>query len=174
MKNLSSSFKLLVNFLILSVCGTLLLKAVFLIKLLTPKSTIMESADIVSNNWSLILTTLTILLLSYIFWLLLKFRKTIYSVKTESFFSKENSTIFQTVGKGLIYYSIGIFVIRVLEYSFEKVSVAGESVAYTLGKNIGSALGDRIPLLIIAFFILIIAKLIKDGYQLKKENDLTI
>ncbi len=174
MKNLSSSFKLLVNFLIFSVCGTLLIKVVSLTKLLHSKSFATESSSMATNNWSLLLTILSMLLLSYMFWLLLKFRKTIYSVKTESFFSKQNREIFQIVGKGLIYYSIGIFLIRVLENSFEKVSVLGESTAYNLGRNVGAAIADRIPLLLIAFFILIIAKLIEDGYRLKKENDLTI
>ncbi len=174
MKNLSSSFKILVNFLIFAVCGTLLVKVVTLSKLIHLKFYSLESSDTVNTYWSLFLTMLTVALLSYMFWLLLKFRKTIYSIKAESFFSKQNSTIFKTVGKGLIYYSIGIFIIRVFENSFEKVSVIGQSVAYNMGKNVGAAIADRIPLLLIAFFILIIAKLIEDGYQLKKENDLTI
>tara|TARA_R110000737_G_scaffold44675_1_gene64913 strand:- start:45 stop:569 length:525 start_codon:yes stop_codon:yes gene_type:complete len=174
MKNLFIPFKFFVNLLILSLVAAILDKGGSLSKLLLNTFNLLESSTkIESSTISLTLILSNLLLLSYVLWLIIKFRKVIYSLKTDSIFSEKNSRIFKTVGRGLIFYSIGIFIIRVIENTLGDV-VVGESVAYNFGRNIGATLSDRIPLLVIAFFLLIVAQLINEGYQLKNENDLTI
>jgi hypothetical protein len=175
MKNLSIAFKFLINFLIFIVVIAVLGKAGLSSKLLLNAFNLLESSPkIESSTTSLILILSNLLLLSYVLWLLIKFRRVIYRLKTNSIFSEKNSRIFKTVGMGLIFYSIGIFIIRVIENTLGEVIVLEESVAYNFGRNIGATLSDRIPLLVIAFFLLIVAQLINEGYQLKNENDLTI
>jgi len=128
------------------------------------------------NSWILMLLIplLTVILQGYIFWLLLKFRKVIPEFITDTIFTEKNSTIFRKVGNGLIIYSVLIFFIRLIEKCFEITLEYSVSASYTLSKNFGTVLSGRISLLVIAIFLLIIAKLIKEGYQLKNENDLTI
>ncbi|MEP2278223.1 DUF2975 domain-containing protein [Maribacter sp.] len=135
---------------------------------------LISSSDIISSNSNQILVIFNLILLSYVLWLLIKFRKTIYTLHTDSVFSAKNGFSFTAIGRGLLFYSAGIFIIRVFENILNKPAVKGESVAYNFGRDFGAALSDRIPLLVIAFFLLIVAQLIKEGYDLKQENDLTI
>ncbi len=175
MKNLSITFKFLVNFLIFSIVIVILEKIASVSKLiLNAFNLIQSSVEIETSNTSWLLIITNLFLLSYVLWLLIKFRRVIYSLETNSIFSEKNSGIFKTVGRGLIFYSIGIFIIRVIENTLGEVVVVGESVAYNFGRNIGATLSDRIPLLVIAFFLLIVAQLINEGYHLTNENDLTI
>ncbi|MGB5554820.1 MAG: DUF2975 domain-containing protein [Flavobacteriaceae bacterium] len=175
MKKLYTTFKYFVNFLVFSIVINLLTKVASLSQLVIQRFNLSHSStDLDSSSINWLLTITTIILLSYMLWLLLKFRKAIYDAKENSIFTKKNSIIFKLVGKGLILYSVFIFILRIVENSLSKVAVLGESTAYNFGRKVGAALGDRIPLLIIAFFLLIVAQLIKEGYQLKDENDLTI
>lgn len=127
-----------------------------------------------SNNLSQnIVYFISIGLLVYLFWLIMKFRKMLYVSNKTSFFSEKNAIISQNLGTGLIYYCILKFFLEVISNSIDEFSglrVFGEN----LGERLLTALFERIPLLLIALFILIIAQLIKEGYTLKQENDLTI
>ena len=111
-------------------------------------------------------------------WLRLKLRKTVYDSESKSLFSKENKSIFKQVGNGFIYYSIAIFIVRIVEKLSGQMENTNDSSAYNLGYTLGHSIGElisgRIPLLVIGIFILILADLIQDGYDLKQENDLTI
>jgi hypothetical protein len=168
MKNYTKAFKFFVNLLIFTVIISILDKGGSLLKYLN------SSSNIISSNSNLILVIFNLILLSYALWLLIKFRKTIYTLHTGSVFSTKNGFSFTSIGRGLLFYSAGIFFIRVFENILNKPAVKGESIAYNLGRDFGAALSDRIPLLVIAFFLLIVAQLIKEGYHLKQENDLTI
>jgi hypothetical protein len=161
MKNYTKAFKFFVNFLIFSV----------IISILDKGGSLFKFSESTSN---LILIICNLILLIYVLGLLIKFRRTIYTLHTDSIFSESNGIIFKTVGRGILFYSIGIFIIRVIENILITSGIAKESAAYNLGRDFGAALSDRIPLLVIAFFLLIVAQLIKDGYDLKQENDLTI
>jgi hypothetical protein len=78
--------------------------------------------------------------------------------------------IFEALGNGLLYYSIEIFSIILIKSGLEKVAFLKELKAY----NLNVTFSELFPLIVIAIFILIISQLIKDGYELRKENDLTI
>jgi hypothetical protein len=103
-------------------------------------------------------------------WLLFKFSKITFGDKTDIVFSKKNGKIFEALGNGLLYYSIGIFSIILIKSGIEKVAFLKELKAY----NLNVTFSELFPLIVIAIFILIISQLIKDGYELRKENDLTI
>lgn len=175
MKNLLTALKWLINFLIFSVLISIIINLGGLSKYVLTKFDLLQySGD--ENSWILmvLIPLPTVLLQGYIIWLLLKFRKVIPEFKTDTIFTEKNSAIFRKVGNGLIAYSVLIFFIRLIEKSFEITLEYGISASYTLGKNFGTALSGRISLLVIAIFLLIIAQLIKEGYRLKQENDLTI
>jgi len=78
--------------------------------------------------------------------------------------------IFEALGNGLLYYSIGIFSIILIKSGLEKVAFLKELKAY----NLNVIISELFTLIVIVIFILIISQLIKDGYELRKENDLTI
>jgi len=78
--------------------------------------------------------------------------------------------IFEALRNGLLYYSIGIFSIILIKSGLEKVAFLKELKAY----NLNVTFSELFTLIVIAIFILIISQLIKDGYELRKENDLTI
>lgn len=78
--------------------------------------------------------------------------------------------IFEALGNGLLYYSIEIFSIILIKSGLEKVAFLKELKAY----NLNVTFSELFTLIVIAIFILIISQLIKDGYELRKENDLTI
>ncbi|MDF4203535.1 DUF2975 domain-containing protein [Maribacter sp. SA7] len=175
MKSLLTALKWLINFLIFSVLISIILNLGDLSKYVLTKFDLLQYSG-EENSWILMLLIplLTVLLQGYIFWLLFKLRKVIPGFKTDTIFTEKNSAIFRKVGNGLITYSVLIFFIRLIEKSFEITLEYGVSASYTLGKNFGTALSGRISLLVIAIFLLIIAQLIKEGYRLKQENDLTI
>jgi len=88
-------------------------------------------------------------------------------LKTDMIFTEKNSVIFQKVGNKLVIYSVLIFIISLIEKFFEIIFEYDVSASYILIKNFGTVLSGRI-------FFLIIERLIKEGYHLKQENDLTI
>lgn len=173
MKRLSFYLNVLVNFLLVSLGATLILKISEISKMILAKLGLIHSKIPTSENpipenavVLILLAFISTLLLFYMLWLILKFRKTIYNFKTDSIFSEKNSSVFNTVGKGLIYYSAIKFIIKLVEKSFDEL-VVGESLTRNWGRNMGTSIVESIPLLVIALFLLIIAQLIKDGYQLK-------
>ncbi|MDA9089880.1 DUF2975 domain-containing protein [Maribacter arcticus] len=84
--------------------------------------------------------------------------------------------IFEALGNGLLYYSIEIFSIILIKSGLEKVAFLKELKALKALKayNLNVTFSELFTLIVIAIFILIISQLIKDGYELRKENDLTI
>jgi len=176
MAKLSFYLKILVNVFLLGIAFQIIRHAVKVLHyiyngLFDP---IYSAGDIIANPVSNSLVSLfKLMLFIYLLWLFLKFRKVVYQMRGDTIFFKKNQEMFYRIGRGTIYYSIGMFLVQLVQKFLEN-SVTEKSVAYTLGYNLGESLGDRIPLLILALFLLIIAELISDGYQLKKENDLTI
>tara|TARA_R110000744_G_C19265779_1_gene551864 strand:- start:548 stop:874 length:327 start_codon:yes stop_codon:yes gene_type:complete len=106
----------------------------------------------------------------YMLWLLFKFSKITFGDNTDLLFTKKNGKIFEALGNGFLVYSIGIISIILIKTGLENVAFFRELKAY----NLNITFSEIFPLIIIAIFIRIISQLIKDGYELRKENDLTI
>ena len=183
MKKSITYLKYIVNFLLIALALDILSTGLkFPLIILAKFNLIHEYTPSDFNILDIILLTINLILLMYMGWLLLKLRKTVHNPESKSLFSKENKSIFKKVGKGFIYYSIAIFIIRVLELYSENTDITNNPSAhdfvyssnYSLGYHMGEAIGGRIPGLVIGIFILILADLIQDGYHLKEENDLTI
>ena len=64
-----------------------------------------------------------------------------YDSESKSLFSKENKSVFKKVGHGFIYYSIAIFIIRVMELYYEKMGIIDNPSAYDFGRSLGYSLG---------------------------------
>ena len=175
MKKSTTYLKYIVNFLLIALALDILSKALkFPLIVLTKFDLVHENTPSDFSTLDIILLTINLILLIYMGWLLLKLRKTVYDSESKSLFSKANKSIFKQVGNGLIYYSIAIFIVRIVEKLSGQIENINDSSAYLFGHNIGELISGRIPLLVIGIFILILADLIQDGYDLKQENDLTI
>lgn len=175
MKKSTTYLKYIVNFLLIALTLDILSKALkFPLIVLTKFDLVHKNTPSDFSTLDIILTTINLILLIYMGWLLLKLRKTVYDSESKSLFSKANKSIFKQVGNGLIYYSIAIFIVRIVEKLSGQIENINDSSAHPFGHNIGELISGRIPLLVIGIFILILADLIQDGYDLKQENDLTI
>lgn len=120
---------------------------------------------------ALILKTFNIILLGYLTFYLLKFLKALsHSISQNNLFSKNNGKAFHSIGIALVFYSVLKFIISSIEEFVKAVQLESYSIGYILGDQIAA----RFPLLFLALFLLIISKLMIDGYELKKENELTI
>ncbi|HKL90894.1 MAG TPA: DUF2975 domain-containing protein [Allomuricauda sp.] len=175
MKKSTTYLKYIVNFLLIALALDILSKGLkFPMIVLAKFDLIHEYPSTGFSSLDIILLTSNLILLVYMGWLLLTLRKTVYDSESTSLFSKENKFIFKRVGNGFIYYSIAIFLVRLVENYSGQTGGINDSSSYLFGYNIGQLIRDRIPLLVIGIFILILADLIRDGYDLKQENDLTI
>lgn len=179
MKKSITYLKYIVNFLLIALALDIISKGLkFPLIILSTFDLIHENPTTDFSSTDTVLLTINFILLIYMGWLLLKLRKTVYGSESKSLFSKENKSIFKKVGVGIIYYSIAIFIIRALELYSDKIGIndnpSAFSFGYNLGYHLGELIGSRIPLLVIGIFILILADLIQDGYEIKQENDLTI
>ncbi|MEY8020635.1 DUF2975 domain-containing protein [Muriicola sp. SD30] len=124
-------------------------------------------------NLTLIIALVNAIITIYILFHLFNFAKSIKRIQANVFFSQENGKAFNTIGWAFIYYSILKFIIGVV--SGISNSIENEVfTSYNFGHIFGENLGARVPLLTFALFLLIISKLMKDGFELKIENDLTI
>lgn len=128
-----------------------------------------------------IIPAIKITLLCYLIYILVGVYSMAKSDSEKGIFSIKNINGFKRFGKACIFYTI----LKLgLDY-FENWSdpnlfskIENGSTAYTLGYNIGYTLGEtlssQMPMLLLALFFFMLAELAKDGYQIKKENDLTI
>ena len=116
MKNVPFVFKVLVNLLIFSAVINILMELGSLSKdILNHLNLLNSSYQITTTYIDSILTISTLLLLFYMLTLLIKFRRSIADTTVNSIFTKKNCIIFKIVGNGLIYYSIGIFIVNILK-----------------------------------------------------------
>ena len=119
------------------------------------------------------------LALAYIIWILNPFRKLANNLSLNNLFNMDTSKVFDKVGKGFIVYSIVRFIINWIEKGYEgymKVQSHehNETLPYVFGRAFGESISDRLPLVIMGLFLLIISGIILKGVVLKEENDLTI
>jgi hypothetical protein len=108
-----------------------------------------------------------ILLKVYMLCILFNVNKIKCGTKSNLFFTKKNGKIFELLGSSLIYYSVGFISINMISSGMVKYGILEEA-------NLNVNLSELIYLIVIAIFMLIISKILKNGYELKKENDLTI
>jgi len=176
MKKLSFYLKLIINCLLIVSVLALIYKAGKIAKLVLLKFNLMIHPNITVpeyGNISILIFIIKTGLLIYLLTLSLKFRNMVYKTGTSSFFTEKNGQIFQTVGNGLIYYGVARVLINVIEHFFEFYSNKNPNL-YNIKFVEEVSFFNSIPIFLIAIFLLIIAHLIKDGYRLKNENDLTI
>ena len=122
------------------------------------------------SNLSIILyIVIGSILLLFLAYLALIFRRVIKSFSRNSYFSGKNVTQLFNVGKGLIIYGLGVFILTLILNFFSI-----EFSPYNFGRVIGMSLAKSIPVFIFSSFALLIASIIKKGNVLKNENDLTI
>ncbi len=114
----------------------------------------------------LILATSDIIVIGYLLFNFYKFSKTVNKLDEKSFFQKTNGISFHKMGKAIITYVIIKTPIKLANSHF----IGDKSIIDSLPNHIASSLS----LLIMSLFLLIISHLIKKGFALKQENDLTI
>ncbi|TVZ15838.1 DUF2975 domain-containing protein [Maribacter sp. MAR_2009_72] len=99
---------------------------------------------------------------------LLKFSRVINKLNLENFLSKKNGKSFKTIGRVFLYYSFIRLFINIIEISL------GENYQKLIEYNTKGVIEGVVTLLITSLFLLIISKIIDQGYYFKNENDLTI
>ena len=109
------------------------------------------------------------LLIFFLAYLAFVFRKVIIAFSKNSFFSSENATQLTKVGKGLIFYGFGLFVLSFI-LNFYLI----DFTPYNSGRALGRAVAQAIPIFVFSSFVLLIASIIKKGNVLQSENELTI
>lgn len=91
----------------------------------------------------------------------------------KALFGKENGEAFNSLEKAFMWYSLFKFILEIVT-TFHSTELHNSDTPYSLGYAIGQIITLRLPLLIFGLFLLIISRLMMNGYELKKENDLTI
>ncbi len=129
--------------------------------------------EVFPGTWSnlsimiyLIIGSLFIFFLAYLAFI---FRKVIISFSENSYFSSENAMQLTKVGKGLIIYGFGLFIL-----SFILNVYLIDFTPYNSGRVFGMGVAKAIPIFIFSSFVLLIASIIKKGNILQNENELTI
>jgi len=127
--------------------------------------------DIYISESNLDLTEIifSILKLGFIIYLtyhIYRFSRTVNRFNEKSFFNKENGTSFKRTGKAIVQFVIINLISSFIYAGIDKTDGDLSKLPEEFIANI--------VLLMMALFLLIISNLIQNGYQLKKENDLTI
>ncbi|APG66054.1 hypothetical protein LPB136_12045 [Tenacibaculum todarodis] len=133
------------------------------------------------KNWSegiyYLLSVVVLILVGYLIYLAIEFRKVFFKFSNEEVFTKENSERLRKIGKGLIIYAT-IHVIFELVLGFSNVIQLPNETAYGSGYNVGKVLGivirERLPLFLVALFVQFISFIVVKGSIIKQENELTI
>ncbi|GAL82753.1 DUF2975 domain-containing protein [Aureibaculum algae] len=125
------------------------------------------------TEWSNLNRTIFIIsssiLTIFLVYLAFIFRKVITSFSRNNYFSSENVKQLTKVGKGLIVYGFGLFLISTTINLY-----LIEFTSYNFGSVIGKSIAKSVPVFIFSSFILLIASIIKKGNILQEENELTI
>ena len=112
-------------------------------------------------------------LLLYILLKFIDFKSIIPNLKNKILFTTKNNRVFKQLGKALVIFSIVLFILKVVERIFKSPIEHKLDAVYIINIIIESFV-KRMPLVIMGLFLLIIAKLINEGFELKEENELTI
>ena len=109
-----------------------------------------------------------IIISSILTFYLFKFSRVINKLNLENFLSKKNGKSFRTIGRVFLYYSFIRLFINGIEISL------GENYQKLIEYNAKGVIEGVVTLLITSLFLLIISKIIDQGYHFKNDNDLTI
>ena len=122
------------------------------------------------SNQSIILYLISgSILILFLTYLAFIFRKVIKSFSKNSYFSNKNVEQLSKVGKGLIIYGFGLFILNLILNFYST-----EFTSYNFGVAFGKSLAKSLPIFIFSSFVLLIASIIKKGNILQNENELTI
>ncbi|OSY88656.1 hypothetical protein WH52_02965 [Tenacibaculum holothuriorum] len=143
---------------------------------------------VIPEDWNVgvyyFLTIMSLLVIAYLIYLIVVFRKVIFNFSKDKVFTRENSERLNSVGKGLIVYGILFLVFSVflnMAYVFqlnESINPMGYDLAKSKSYNLGAALGrsvrGNLAVFVVALFIQFISFIVVKGNELQEENDLTI
>jgi len=134
-----------------------------------------------NDEYYYFLSLVALVLMGYVMFLLVEFRKVIFNFSKNSVFTKENSDRLRKVGKGLIIYGIIILCFTtVLGLIIEGDSILSSSSdpayssGYIFGYTVGASINKVLPIFVVALFVQFISFIVGKGNVLKEENDLTI
>ncbi|MGG6230036.1 DUF2975 domain-containing protein [Tenacibaculum sp. SDUM215027] len=127
------------------------------------------------------LLLITLILIGYLLYLVVVFRKVIFNFSKNDVFTKENSNRLRKVGKGLIIYGVIVLCLatilglvidggRPLSMNSDPVYSAG----YVFGYTIGTSISKVLPIFVVALFVQFISFIVVKGNALQEENNLTI
>lgn len=139
----------------------------------------------IAENWSdeyyYFLSLIALVLMGYVMFLLVEFRKVIFNFSKDSVFTKENSDRLRKVGKGLIIYGIIVLcfttVLGLIIESGSTLNLSSDpaySSGYIFGYTVGASINKVLPIFVVALFVKFISFIVVKGNVLKEENDLTI
>ena len=113
-----------------------------------------------------IFSFLKLWVVAYLMYHFYRFSRVVNKLEEKSFFNKVNGISFKKTGRAII-----LFVILNLTLSTIHTAIIKSNESFT---KLPEEFVANIVLLMMALFLLIISHLIQNGYQLKKENELTI
>ncbi|WP_299162546.1 DUF2975 domain-containing protein [uncultured Tenacibaculum sp.] len=134
-----------------------------------------------NDNYYYSLSFIVLILMGYLIYLIVEFRRVIFNFSKENVFTKENSDRLRKVGRGLMIYAavvlcfaivLGLIIER--EPSINADSTLPGKIGYTFGYIIGTAISKVLPILVVALFVQFISFLVVKGSVLQEENNLTI
>lgn len=134
-----------------------------------------------NDGYYYFLSFITLILMGYLIYLIIEFRKVIFNFSKDNVFTKENSNRLRKVGKGLMTYAVVILCFSVVLGLIIKGNLALSEnpdpvfrFGYTFGYTIGTAISKVLPIFVVALFVQFISFIVIKGNVLQEENDLTI
>lgn len=134
-----------------------------------------------NDGYYYFLSFITLVLMGYLIYLLIEFRKVIFNFSKENVFTKENCERLRKVGKGLVIYGIIILSFSVVlglviegEPKINADSTFPGRMGYLTGYTIATTISKGLPIFVVALFVQFISFLVVKGNVLQEENDLTI
>lgn len=193
MKSISFNIRVLtwvlIGFLVLMVLSRILHGILFIEEVRGYKLLGVEISDKLNPNVFRILTLFYCLLLGYIVFQLKKFSDVMNDFYDDLFFSSKNGVQLKKIANGILFFTI---LIGVLKLYLELYSISSSdpsemliqengfrkgpafSAGYLFGQILAKISFICIPLFIISQILSLLSELVKKGYLLKSENDLTI
>lgn len=171
MKKFYSQFKLLIYFLIF----VFALKGIFLVKEVT------LSIGEFDSRILFFLPIFKVVLWCYLIFILTGIYKIVITDNQLGVFSSKKIQHLKKISKALIFYVILTFVLDLIENWSDPALFIDQgdkdfpyTLGYVIGFTVGKTISSQMPMLLLALFFSMLAEVANNGYQFKKENDLTI
>ncbi len=134
-----------------------------------------------NDNYYYFLSFIVLVLMSYLIYLIIEFRKVIFNFSKENVFTKENCEKLRKVGRGLVIYGIIILSFSITlgliiegEPKINADSTFPGRMGYFTGYTIGTTISKGLPIFVVALFVQFISFIVVKGNVLQEENNLTI